>query len=242
MGSKSYSILSHCPDLSVKQTKRGWLRELMGCEAKTEFNIRSSRNGHSMFASETSSDVLRFLLPKTHPWDMTLWHGRTSTAPSVEILEYNRPLRMPFSRFKCFCHQTVRLSDTSGKFLGETIENFFCCVPNFDVRDGNGDTEYVISQPTCLDGTFVDFFAEGVFNLRQPFYVYEKGTQHIAGQEVAKIVKVWSGLSKELCTDADNFEISFNQIHNPASKARLVGSLFLLNQLYFEGKSSFWCL
>ncbi|KAJ1464406.1 hypothetical protein T484DRAFT_1649648, partial [Baffinella frigidus] len=114
--------------------------------------------------------------------------------------------------------------------------------PKFDVLDENGAVEYVISQPTCLDGNFVNCFAEGVFNLRMPFYVYEKGSEHVAGQEVAKIVKVWSGLSKELCTDADNFELNFNNVQKPVSKARLLGSLFLLNQLYFEGKSSLSCL
>jgi len=195
-----------------------------------------------MYGMEQSSSIARFFLSKLHPWNMTVWHGSSSRAPSVEIATYHRPLRMPLAPLKCCCHQAVLHHDAAGKLIGETVENFYCCVPMFDVRDGQGNIEYVISQPTCMDGNCVDCFAEGVFNLRIPFYVYEQGAQHVTGQEVARIVKVWSGLSSELCTDADNFELNFNNVNKPVSKARLLGSLFLLNQLFFEGKSSVSCL
>ena len=243
MGCKNSSdMLSHCPDLLLKQTKLGWVRELWGCEAETEFNLRSSNGGHSFYAIEQSSEIMRFFLSRLHPWSMTLYHGTSDIEPSVKMMTYQRPLRLPSCPLKCCCHQTVTHHDADGEFVGDTVENFYGCVPKFSVRDESGAAQYVISQPTCLDGLCVDFFAEGVFNLRQPFYVYKIGSEHTNGREVAKIVKVWSGLSNELFTDADHFVLNYDQVHAPAARARLLGSLFLLNQLFFEGKSSLLCL
>ena len=45
-------------------------------------------------------------------------------------------------------------------------------------------------------------------------------------KEVGKIVKVWSGLSKELFTDADNFEVTFPEGCSSGQKVNLVGATF----------------
>jgi uncharacterized protein YxjI len=55
-------------------------------------------------------------------------------------------------------------------------------------------------------------------------------------QEVGKILKKWSGLGKEMFTDADNFNISFPDQANPGQKSVLMGALFLIDMLYFEKK------
>ena len=72
-------------------------------------------------------------------------------------------------------------------------------------------------------------------------------------QEVGKITKQWSGLGKEMFTDADNFGINFPMdldvkvrssvkhcklylimnVH-PQMKATLLGALFLVDFMYFE--------
>ena len=51
-----------------------------------------------------------------------------------------------------------------------------------------------------------------------------------------KIAKVWSGLGTELFSDATNFELEFpkEDAANYSGKARLLGAVFLINQLFFE--------
>lgn len=100
------------------------------------------------------------------------------------------------------------------------------------LREDNSE-EYTIHMPICLGGLCVDFWADFCCT-RIPFYIFPPGSNGKKGEEVGKIVKVWSGLSKELLTQADNFEVEFPIGSDEASRARLVGALFLLNQLYFE--------
>jgi hypothetical protein len=114
----SYDILSNFPKVTMKQTRLGWLQELVGCTANTEFHLKSGPDSHMMYAVEQSSAFMRFLLPNTHSWDLTLWHGRSAIAPSVNALKYHRPLRMPLFPLKCCCHQSVSHHDSQGKLLG----------------------------------------------------------------------------------------------------------------------------
>ena len=46
--------------------------------------------------------------------------------------------------------------------------------------------------------------------------------------------QVWSGLEKELLTDADTFMSEFPKGADMKMKTTLLGATFLLNQLYFE--------
>jgi hypothetical protein len=48
------------------------------------------------------------------------------------------------------------------------------------------------------------------------------------GQRVGKISKQWSGLAKEMFTDADNFGISFPMDLDVRIKAVLLGAVFLI--------------
>ena len=43
------------------------------------------------------------------------------------------------------------------------------------------------------------------------------------------------GIGKAAGTDADKFEVEFPADANTNAKARLLGALFLINQLFFEG-------
>jgi hypothetical protein len=65
----------------------------------------------------------------------------------------------------------------------------------------------VLPQPTCVGGMCVNIFAEGLFNCRIPFYVFPPGVEQEKGNEVGSIVKIFGGLSTELFTDADKFEV-----------------------------------
>ncbi|KAJ1485215.1 Scramblase [Baffinella frigidus] len=236
-GGAGYETLSAHPNLFVKQTRRGWFQELLGCEAKTEFKIATmqEKKGDVMYALEESSLFLRLLCPMSHSWSMTVWQGDGPEGPAVA--KYQRPLRTPLAPLKCCCHQEVQHQDANGVAIGETVEEFFCFVPKFKITNAQGNVEYMLSQPTCWNGMFVDCWAEGVCNMRVPFYVYPEGSKHVTGQQVGKIVKVWAGLGTEMFTDADKFELVFPEGANPESKARLLGSLFLLNQLLFEDES-----
>mmetsp|Transcript_47108 Transcript_47108/g.112291 ORF Transcript_47108/g.112291 Transcript_47108/m.112291 type:complete len:284 (+) Transcript_47108:150-1001(+) len=229
------------PNLFVKQTRKGWLQEMLGCEAKTEFNIATIEDKHShiMYALEESTFLERFLCPMLRSWNMNVWEGQGPEGPGVA--QYHRPFRMAPHPCKCCCFQEVQHMDHTGAPIGSTVEGQYCFVPRFTINDASGNPQFTLSQPTCVGGLCVDICAEGFCNCRVPFYVYPLGANHVAGFEVGKIVKIWykkswSGLATEMFTDADKFELEFPADESPETKARLLGSLFLLNQLFFEVK------
>ena len=203
-GGAGYETLSVHPNLFVKQTKRGWFQELIGCEAKTEFKIATmgEKKGDVMYALEESSFLLRLFCPQIHSWDMTVWQGDGPGGSGTTVAKYHRPFRTPRAPFKCCCHQKVQHQDANGVAIGETVEDFSCFVPKFKIKDAQGNVEFMLSQPTCWNGLCVDCFAEGT-NCRVPFYVYPEGSKHVTGQQVGKIVQVWAGLGTEMFTDAD---------------------------------------
>lgn len=235
MGSLAGSdMISEHTSLFVKQTRRGWFRELLGYEAMSEFNIAAlqNRDVNIMYAREDSSMWARLFCLNLHQWDMTVWHG--DSPGGVKLAEYHRPWRCIPGPMKCCCHQQIQHRDTNGEYIGLTEEDFYCCVPKFNVKDSLDNVEFIISKPSCCDGMLVNCFSEGVFSCRIPFYVYPAGCRHqVSGAQVGKIVKVWGGV-KELYTDVDNVEVTFPSDTNSASKVRILGSLFLINQLYFE--------
>ena len=68
---------------------------------------------------------------------------------------------LPMAPMKCCSPQEVRVQDANGNFLGATIEDVDNCVPRFLIDDENDILQYILSQPTCWGGMFVNNFAEG---------------------------------------------------------------------------------
>ena len=48
------------------------------------------------------------------------------------------------------------------------------------------------------------------------------------------IIKKWNGCLRESLTDADNFELLFNDGLNIDTKVLILGAAFLIDMMYFE--------
>jgi hypothetical protein len=198
-----------------------------------EFNVGTlaDNDKHIMYALEDSTCLNRFLCGPCRPFEMNLSEG--AEAGGAPIAKYSRPLRCATGPGKCCCYQEMAMFDVSGVPAGSTVETCYCCVPQFNVIKPNGTVEYKLSQPTCCGGMFVNLCAEGFCNCRIPFYIFNADSP-TSGKPAGKVVKVWSGFASEAFTTADNFELEFPGDAQNDSKARLIGALFLLNQLFFE--------
>jgi len=86
-----------------------------------------------------------------------------------------------------------------------------------------------------MGGMCINICAEGLCNCRVPFYVFPPTGGNTVEEKIGNITKIWTGLGTELFTDADKFEVEFPADANTNAKARLLGALFLINQLFFEG-------
>ena len=54
------------------------------------------------------------------------------------------------------------------------------------------------------------------------------------GDEIGKVAKQFSGVARELITDADNFSVSFPVDLDVKIKAVLFGAVFLIDMMFFE--------
>lgn len=229
-------ILAAQTGLFVKQTRKGCFQELMGCEATTEFDIANmeDREKNIMYALEESSFCIRLCCKNIRPFKMQLSPAK-GEAP---FLEYERPYRCSTAPMKCCCFQSMTVRKPgSDEIIGTFRENFFCNIPQFSADNAKGEKEFYIHAPTCCCGQYVDIcremnLAKGVC-CRVPFYIYNLDNKE--GEEIGEIIKVWGGLATEMFTDADKFEVKFPKEASVEQKAVILGGVFLINQLYFEG-------
>mmetsp|Transcript_44020 Transcript_44020/g.110258 ORF Transcript_44020/g.110258 Transcript_44020/m.110258 type:complete len:251 (-) Transcript_44020:503-1255(-) len=231
-------LQSYAPhnDLFVKQTRKGCIQEILGCEAKTEFKIatKAQQQTDIMYALEESNFFVRLFCAPIRPWTINVTGGPgTPGGPPVSLHE--RPCALGPGSCKCCCYQEVQHKDPTGVPLGSTKEMFWWFVPKFNVMRPDGSSEYLVSMPTCLGGLCINIFAEGLCNCRIPIYIFPPdATAFTQETKIGFITKIWSGLGTELFTDADKFEVEFPPGAAPDSKARILGTVFLMNQLFFE--------
>jgi hypothetical protein len=110
------SHISGCEMMSIRQTRRGFCQELMGCEAKTEFKyfIGEDQVGHSL---EDTDCFCRMCCSPIHPFKMNVVELNTE----ADIISVDRPLRCAAGSCKCCCYQEASFSSNNNN-LGRIQE------------------------------------------------------------------------------------------------------------------------
>ena len=144
---------------------------------------------------------------------LSRWFLKTFRPFTIHILaSQNSPVLRLNRPFHFFLHE-MSILDSTGKLLGIIKQKFSLFSRKFIVKDSTGREIYKIFGP---------FLHPWTFRILKN------------AQEVGKISKRWSGLGKELFTDADNFNIVFPSGIDVNQKAILLGALFLIDMLFFE--------
>ena len=233
------SALAKHEQIFVKQTKKGCVQELMGCEANNEFNIFPSKeqlDSQIMYSLEDTSCPMRFCCNNNRAFDQTIWVGTKDSHNDV-VMKMHRPLACALQ--PCCCSskpwmQTIDFMKSDDTSIGGVEIPFFCCIPNLKVKDAAGNVEYQVQFPSCMGGMCVDCMAEGLCNCKIPLYIYAPDAQPVNGAQVGKIVKLWRGLGTEVFTDATSFQVEFPPNSSDETKARLLGTTMFVNMLFFE--------
>ncbi|KAF4519484.1 hypothetical protein B566_EDAN010093 [Ephemera danica] len=110
------------------------------------------------------------------------------------------------------------------------ISRLFCgALRHFDMKI----TMWVTAPPGTVVGRIEQDWSLMVPRLR----VLDSGGNimtHDGSKQVGRICKTWSGLAKELFSDADHFGINFPLDIDVKMKAVLLGACFLIDFMYFE--------
>ena len=118
------------------------------------------------------------------------------------------------------------------------------CVPKFMTYDASGLPRYLVRPETCCCDCCIVVRGCGGRQSRAlytPFYIRHPITGDMLPGAVggnAHISKVWSGLKKECCSDADNFQIVFPAGSDSVDRANLLGATVLMDFAYFESQST----
>jgi len=237
------SIFEKHQSIFIKQTKKGCIQELMGCEATNEFKLfptkddAKSDDAMVMYSLEESSFLVRCCCQNNRSFTQTVWLGNKEAKADV-VLKMERPLACAMQPCCCCSSppfmQTMNMMNADDTKLGSNEIPCFVCVPAIKVKNADGAIDYSVQMPTCMGGMCVNVCAEGLCNCKIPFYIYKEGVPPVDGNQVGKIIKMWRGMGTEVFSDAASFNVEFPADADAAGKARLVGTTFYINMLFFE--------
>jgi len=192
----------------VKQ-KVELLEAFVGWETPNKYTVKDQAGNKVFYVGEESDLCLRQCFGRNRPFTL-----QVKDAQGSNILTFDRSLSCTCCFGMC-CSDSLTVSAPNGQVLGTVVEECNILFPMFSLKDAAGNTLLKIEGPLC-PMTFG--CAQGaVFRVLTP-----------NGVSVGTISKEWSGLVRELFTDADYFSMSFPRDLDISMKAVCLGALFLI--------------
>lgn len=169
-------------------------------------------NNRYIIASEEGKELYYAFEKSTF---LSKMFARSHRKMDIEILDANKKevmyINRPFFWFKPTYNVKV-----GGKVVGKIVQPF-AFFPRFDVFDSEGNL---------------------VFNIKYKIFHPWSFTAKKNGQDVAKILKKWSGFKKEMFTDADTFLIEFDNLNKNDEKLLFLAAAFAVDYRFFEQDKS----
>ncbi|UCD91407.1 MAG: scramblase [Desulfobacterales bacterium] len=192
----------------VIKQKKEWGEILTGFETRNKYNIMDGW-GNQVFEAEEESGSLATILARFFLTYLRPFTMSIFSADGNELFTLKRPFRFYFHELDIY--------ESGGVLLGKIKRRFALLRRIYAVMDRNDREIFQIFGPILRPWTFL----------------IKKNDQ-----EQGKIVKKWSGLGKEIFTDADNFGINFPKALDANQKAVFLGALFLIDFVHFEKKQN----
>lgn len=201
-------------DQLLVQQKVELIEAITGFETNNKFNVKNTLGQKVFWAAENNDFCTRNCCGPLRRFKMKVFDEYQN-----EVMHLRRPAACDSCMFPC-CLQTIEVSAPPGRYIGTVAQKWSMCYPHFSIKDANGDTVLRIKGPACtysICGNDVEF---RILDMN--------------GTEIGKISKQWSGLTRELFSDADFFGISFPIDLDVYIKAILLGACFLIDAMFFE--------
>ena len=192
--------------LTVRQRKR-WLELLFSFEMKNAYDVFDADQTPVFRVEERGQGFLSFM--KRAFFGPMRWFTSDvkDLAAQATLLTIERPFRFYF--------HTIQVTGPNGEPLGSITREWSWLRRIYTARDAQG-------QPVAT--LFGPFFRPWTFEIRL----------HGSEQPSGAIQKRWSGMLKEVFTDADNFGIDLEAVADPALRALLFAATVLIDVVHFE--------
>lgn len=200
-------------DQLLVQQKVELIEVITGFETNNKFNVKNTLGQKVYWAAEDNDCCTRNCCGPLRRFNMKVYDIYQN-----EVMHMRRPAACSSCCFPC-CLQSMDISAPPGNHIGRVEQTWSILYPNFLVKNANGDTVLRIKGPFCTYSLCGDVEFK-IFTLE--------------GEEIGRISKQWSGLARELFTDADFFGISFPMDLDVNMKAVMLGACFLIDAMFFE--------
>ncbi|MBK9033067.1 MAG: scramblase [Myxococcales bacterium] len=192
--------------LSVRQRKR-WLEILTSLDARNTYAVYDEA-GSPVFNVQEQGRGFGSLLKRLFLTSFRPFRSHVEDVTAGrQILALRRPFRFMFHR--------LEVSTPDGQLLGALQKRWTWFRRKYTVEGANGEE---------LATLFGPFWRPWTFKILLP------GQEH----EVGLIQKKWSGLAKEMFTQADNFWVEFGGVADPRLRALLFSATVLIDVVHFE--------
>ena len=195
--------------LSVRQRKR-WFEILTSFDARNTYAVYDE-SGNPVLNVEEQGKGFGSVLKRLFLRSMRPFTSHVEDLRSQrQVLSLRRPFRFYFHR--------LEVRDADGNLVGTIRRRWTWFRRKYTVEGAEGQEVATLFGP---------FFRPWTFEIRMG-----------DGKEpVGLIQKKWSGLAKELFTQADNFWIEMAQVTDPALRAVLFAATVLIDVVHFEAKN-----
>jgi uncharacterized protein YxjI len=190
--------------LTVRQKKR-WIEILLSFEVKNTYEVFDEHGAAALRVREQGKGFLS-LLKRIFLGTLRPFHVLVSDVGSGEaLLELHRPFRFIFHR--------LEVRTTKGELLGAIQKKWSWFRRIYEIESASGHAVAELFGPILRPWTF---------EIRQ------------GDREVGLVQKKWSGLGKEMFTDADNFGVDLAAIRDPKLKLLAFAAVVLIDIVHFE--------
>jgi uncharacterized protein YxjI len=196
--------------LSVRQRKR-WLEILTSFDARNVYAVYDDAGNPVLNVQEQGKGfgalLKRIFLASMRPF-----------TSHVEDLRHQRQVLSLRRPFRFFFHR-LEVRDADGALVGAIQRRWTWFRREYTVEGPSGEEVAALFGP---------FLRPWTFQIRLP----QSGEQ-----QVGLIQKKWSGLAKELFTQADNFWVEMGSVTDPSLRALLFSATVLIDVVHFERKN-----
>lgn len=200
------------------------LEALTGWESHNKYQIKNTLGQQVYFAAEESGCCTRQFCGSHRGFIMHITDNL-----GQEIIRVTRDFKCcaccPCCACSDCCAYEIQIEAPVGQVVGFARQLQTCTRPRFSIMDADHQEVLYIEGPLCV--------CQGICcTWDQEFRIMPSDRS----QEIGKVTKQWTGIVKEMLTDADNFSVSFPIDLDVRVKAALLGTVFLIDFMYFESQ------